>query len=162
MLRIRMAARDASSSAGAGTGRGAGAGAVAAMALATPGALGIETLARVLFLPPELEALRQELRAPLTPFAWGLLILTAAAVPLGFATRRAVERRLIAKVDSFGGGEKKRAEARFEALFVAASIPQIPAVFATLTLTFGADPLPVLIAVALSVAGVVAIAAVRV
>jgi hypothetical protein len=142
--------------------KGAGRGATAAIALATPAALGIETLARVLFLPPELEALRQEMRPALTPVAWGLLVLTAVTIPLGLATRRAVERRLLAKVESYGGGEKKRSEARFEALFVAASVPQIPAVFATLTLTAGAAALPVLIAVALSVAGVVAIAAARV
>src|SRR5689334_8171670 len=155
MLRIRMGTEEASPS--PATGR-----ATAAIALATPAALGIETLARVLFLPAELEALRQEMRPTLTPVAWGLLALTAITIPLGLATRRAVERRLLAKVASYGGGEKKRAEARFEALFVAASVPQIPAVFATLTLTGGAAALPVLIAVALSVAGVIAIAAARV
>ena len=149
ILRIRMAAQNASSSRVA----------VAAIALATPAALGIETLLRVLLLPAELEALRMELRPSLTPVAWGLLVLTAATLPLGLATQRAVERRLLAKVASFGGGEKKRAEARFEAFFVAASVPQIPAVLATFTLTTGAEPLPVLIAVALSVAGVLGIAA---
>ncbi len=139
----------------------AGLGAKAAIALATPAALGLETLARILLLPPELEALRQEVRPALTPVAWGLLVLTALTLPLGLATQRAMERRLLAKVESYGGGEKKRAEARFEAFFVAASVPQIPAVFATFTLTAGAAALPVLLAVALSVAAVLAIAARR-
>lgn len=139
----------------------AGLGAKAAIALATPSALGLETLARVLFLPPELDALRQDVRPTLTPVAWGLLVLTALTLPLGLATQRAVERRLLAKVEAYGGGAKKRDEAHFEAFFVAASVPQIPAVFATFTLTAGAAALPVLLAVALSVAAVLAIAARR-
>lgn len=137
--------------------RAAGWGAILAIALAVPAALGLETALRALFLPPELEALRRELRPTLTPIAWALLALTALSIPIGFVTRRAVEARLIAKVDGYGGGEKKRAEARFEAYFVAASIPQVPAFLATVLLTAGAAPLAVLLTVALSVAGVLLI-----
>lgn len=129
-----------------------------AIALATPAALGLETLARVLLLPADLEALRIEMRPALTPVAWGLLALTCAAVPLGVAARRAMQRRLFAKVDAISGGPKKRAEARFEALFVGTSVPQIPAIFATLALTAGAEALPAALAVVVSALAVVGIA----
>lgn len=134
---------------------------VLVIALATPAALGLETLARVLLLPADLELLRQELRPTLTPLAWGLLALTCLAAPLGLATRKAMERRLLAKVEATSGGPRKRAEAVFEATFVGTSVPQIPAVFATFALTAGSAPLPVLLAVGASAAAVVAIAFVR-
>lgn len=133
-------------------------GATIAMAVATPAALAIETTARVLFLPPDLNILRQELEPALTPVAWGLLVVAAASVPLGFAAKRSVTKRLVAKVNAYGGGEEKLAEARFEAIFVAASIPQIPALLATVALTAGASALPVLLAVGLSVFAVLTIA----
>lgn len=128
------------------------------IALATPGALGLETLARVLLLPPELEALRLDLRPALTPLAWGLLAATCLAVPLGVATQRVMRRRSLAKVEATGGGPKKRAEARFEAMFVGTSVPQIPAIFATLALTAGSEALPAVLAVVVSAVAAVAIA----
>jgi hypothetical protein len=133
-------------------------GTIAVIALATPAALGIETLVRALLLPPDLARLRQELEPSLTPLAWGTLALTLLAAPLGFATRRALARRFLAKVDALGGSEKKRDEARFEAMFVGTSVPQIPAIFATFALTAGARALPVLLAVFASSAAVLAIA----
>lgn len=128
------------------------------MAVATPAALAIETTARVLFLPPDLNAFRLELEPALTPVAWGLLVLAAASVPLGFAAKRSVTKRLVEKVNAYGGSEEKLAEARFEAVFVAASIPQIPALLATVALTAGSSALPVLLAVGLSVVAVLVIA----
>ncbi|MEZ4314939.1 MAG: hypothetical protein R3F14_43550 [Polyangiaceae bacterium] len=130
-------------------------GATLAMVIATPAVLGLETLARALFLPAWADEIRQELRPTLTPIAWVLLALTVLTVPLSVAAQRGMERRLLAKVDAYGGGEGKRAEARFEAVFVAASIPQIPAILATLLLSFGAEALPALLAVLLSVGAVV-------
>lgn len=128
------------------------------VALATPAALGLETLARVLLLPAELEQVRVELRPVLTPLSWGLLVATCAAVPVGAAVRRSMLRRSLAKVEATAGGPKRRAEARFEAMFVGTSVPQIPAIFATLALTAGSAPLPVVLAVAVSALAVVAIA----
>lgn len=128
------------------------------IALATPAALGLETLGRVLFLPADLEALRVELRPVLTPLAWGLFALTCAAVPLGVAARRAMRRRLLAKVAAISGGPKKRAEAQFEAIFVGTSVPQIPAIFATFALTAGSEALPVALAVIVSALAVIGIA----
>jgi hypothetical protein len=125
------------------------------IALATPAALGVETLLRVLLLPAEIAGLREDLRPALTPLAWGLVALTCLAVPLGFATRSAMERRLLAKAEPT---PKKRAEAAFEAVFVGTSVPQIPALLATIALTAGAEALPVLLAVGVSAAAVVAIA----
>jgi len=132
-------------------------GAIVAVALATPGALGVETLARALLLPADLEQVRQDLRPTLTPVAWALLVLTVVAVPLGLGAQRALSRRWLARAEAAGAGPKKRAEVRFEAFFVGASVPQIPAVIATLVLTAGAEALPVLIAAGVSAAGVVAI-----
>jgi hypothetical protein len=133
-------------------------GTIAVIALATPAALGIETLVRALLLPPDLARLRQEMEPWLTPFGWGTLALTLLATPLGFATRRAMERRLLAKAEALGGSEKRRGEARFEALFIGTSVPQIPAIFATFALTAGSRALPVLLAVFTSSAAVLAIA----
>lgn len=133
-------------------------GVVAVIALATPAALGLETLARTLLLPAELAQLRQELRPVLTPLAWALLGITALAIPLGFLTLRALRRRFLAKVEATGATERRRREAVFEAMFVATSVPQIPAIMATFALTAGSEALPVLVTVALSAAAVVAIA----
>lgn len=132
---------------------------IAGIALATPAALGLETVARWLLLPAELAQLRQEMRPVLTPIAWGLFVMTAVAGPVGILVKRALTERFLARVRAAGGGEKKETEARFEALFVATSIPQVPAVLATFTLTCGAGALPALLAVGASVAGVVIIAA---
>lgn len=133
-------------------------GAILAIALATPAALGLETLARTLLLPSSLAQLRHELNPLLTPLAWGILALTVLAVPAGFATHRALARRFSARALSLGASEKKLAEARFEALFVGTSVPQIPAIFSTFVLTAGADALPVLLAVGASALAVVVIA----
>lgn len=133
---------------------------IAVIALATPAALGLETAARWLFLPAELARLRQELQPALTPLAWGLCALTALAVPLGVGAKRALSARFLARVRAAKGGAKKEAEARFEALFVATSIPQLPAVLATFALTCGAEALPALLAALASAAGVLIIAAI--
>lgn len=101
--------------------------------------------------------MRQELRPALTPIGWGLLILTLASVPLGLLTLRALTRRFLAKVTATSGGDKRRREARFEAMFVATSVPQLPAILATFALTAGSDALPVLVTMAASTLGVIAI-----
>lgn len=137
-------------------------GVVALIAVAAPAVLGLETAARALLLPAPLALLRQEMRPTLTPIAWALLALTALSVPLAFWAWRALSRRLLAKVEAIGpaapaADEKRRGEARFEAMFVATSIPQLPAILSTLLLTAGSDALPVLAAMGLSTAAVIAI-----
>lgn len=127
------------------------------IALTTPAALGLETLARRLLLPAEWEAIRRDLHPTVTPVAWVLLALTVASIPAGFATYRALARRFLARADALGGSAERRATARLEAMFVATSLPQIPAALATLTLTAGSDALPVVLAVALSAVAAAAI-----
>lgn len=132
-------------------------GVLALIAIAAPAALGLETIARTLLLPAELAQVRQELRPTLTPIAWGLLIVTLASAPLGLLTLRALTRRFLAKVTATNGDERRRREARFEAMFVATSVPQLPAILATFALTAGSDAWPVIATMVTSTIGVVAI-----
>ncbi len=132
-------------------------GVIVLIAAAAPAVLGLETAARALLLPAPLAQLRQEMRPTLTPIAWALLALTALSVPLAFWAWRALSRRFLAKVEATGSGEKRRGEARFEAMFVATSIPQLPAILSTLLLTAGSEALPVLAAMGISTAAVIAI-----
>ena len=130
---------------------------VAVFALTTPALLGIETAARALLMPADWEPIRAEMRPILTPVAWVFFALTVAAVPAGFAVYRAFARRFVAKAQALGGDERRLQTARLEAMFVASSVPQIPPVLATVTLSAGAEPLPVILAAALSAVAVAAI-----
>jgi hypothetical protein len=125
--------------------------------LTTPAVLGVEHLARRFVVPAEWEEIRRELNPIMTPVGWVLLALTVVSIPIAFVIYRALSRRLLAKVEAIGGGPKQRATARLEAMFVATSAPQIPAALAALSLSFGSDALPVLLAVGLSAAAAAAI-----
>jgi hypothetical protein len=127
------------------------------IAASVPLALGIEAAIRnYLFLPlmgAELQELREfywpaltdELRrATLTQIAWALVGATSLAGTLGVALlRRTAER------------ERDLAKIR-DRLLLLTSIPQVPAILATLCFAFGSSLLPVSICIALSTAFVLA------
>ncbi|HLT41041.1 MAG TPA: hypothetical protein VK034_32410 [Enhygromyxa sp.] len=126
------------------------------IAVSAPLALGLETLIREQLLIPmigaELEEVREfywpeltdELRrATLTRIAWLLVGVTVAAGALGVALLRRAGREL--------GPAKIR-----DRLLLLTSIPQVPAILATLCFAFGSTLLPVLIGIAISTAFVLA------
>ena len=113
------------------------------IAASAPLALGLETLLRRHLLAPivgpaELAMVRTFLSPTLTAAAWALAPVTVAAGAVGlFALRRTVVR---------GGSERVLRDR----LLLLTSIPQVPAILATLTFMLGARLAPVLVVMALS------------
>lgn len=118
-------------------------------AVAAPVALGFETLLRKLVLPARFEQVRELLRPLLTPVGWGLAGLAALAGLAGLAwQKRLIER----KQAQAGDHDEARQSARLGAFLLAASVPQLPAVFATVSFMFGSALLPVIVAIVVSTA----------
>ena len=124
---------------------------VVLIAVSAPLALGLETLLRKLvFLPlvgAELREIREfywpeltdELReAMLTRAAWVLVGVTVLAGIVGVVALRRAGRR------------QRTASAIRDRVFLLSSIPQVPAVLATLCFAFGSQLLPVLVSMAIS------------
>ena len=127
------------------------------VAASTPAALLIEKLVRRFLLPPEMEDLREWLRPQLAPVAWALVVLAVAAVGLAFRLQGRIYSYALATKKAAAAPEARRVEhARLETLLLATSVPQLPALLATIAFTFGADALPCLAAVAVGTLGVVA------
>lgn len=124
------------------------------VATAAPVAYAMETGLRALLLPAELEAIRAELSEPLTEVAWWLCGLGVPAVLLGLWAQRALLRRLLARLPEPLPAQRERAAT--EAFLLASSIPQIPALLATVASLGGASPWPVVATLAVSTAGVLA------
>lgn len=127
------------------------------IALSAPLALGLETLIRKFVLMPmvgpELAEIREfywpaltdELRrAAMTQAAWVLVGVTLVAGVVGVVLLRRAGRR------ELGVGKLR------DRLFLLTSIPQVPAILATLCFAFGSALLPVLIGMAISTAFVLA------
>lgn len=139
------------------------------VAVSAPLALGFETLLRVyLFLPlvgAELREVREfywpelsdEVReAALTNAAWVLVVVCVLAGLLGIALlRRAARRGLAAARESANPSVRARANVR-DRMLLLTSIPQVPAILATLCFSFGAQLLPVLCCMGVSTAFVLA------
>ena len=130
---------------------------VVLIAVSAPLALGLETLLRKLvFLPlvgPELREIREfywpeltdELReAMLTRAAWVLVGVTVLAGIVGVVALRRAARR------------QRTASAIRDRVFLLTSIPQVPAILATLCFAFGSQLSPVLVSMAISTAFVLA------
>ena len=130
---------------------------VVLIAVSAPLALGLETLLRKLVLVPlmgaELRELREfywpaltdELRqAVLTEVAWVLVGVTVFAGVLGVMLLRRAGRR------------KRTFSGIRDQVFLLTSIPQVPAILATLCFAFGAELLPVLVSMGISTAFVLA------
>lgn len=125
-------------------------------AVAAPVALGFETVLRELVLPDRFEQVRMLLRPLLTPVGWGFAVLAALAGVAGVVW----QQRLIARKEAqVGDHDEARQSARMGAFLLAASVPQLPAIFATLSFMFGSTLLPVLVAIGVSTLAVLAQAA---
>jgi len=110
---------------------------MAFVAASTPLAMGVEAVIRRLLLPPVFDDVREWLRPSLTPVAWAMGLVALAATGLGCALRRRFYDRFAARPE--GSLEDRRARAQFESLMIAASVPQIPALLATILAMLGAD-----------------------
>lgn len=118
-------------------------------------ALGFETALRLLLFPDDFAIVREFLNPYLTPVAWLLGGLAALGAWLGLALQRRLTTKRIAKLDSEATDDQRYA-AGFGVFLLTSSVPQIPSILATITFTFGASLLPVLVGIALCSVGVVA------
>jgi hypothetical protein len=122
------------------------------IASAAPAAFGVEAAARALFFPPDFEPIRAELEPTLTTVAWVLLVLTLGSIPLGLACNRWLVRRGLAGVAEPTPARRERVE--LEALLLSSSIPQLPALLATVAAMGGARATPVVVTLVVSTVGV--------
>jgi len=125
------------------------------VAISTPLALAIEMALRELMFPPEFAEVRAWLRPQITPWVWAMVPLAAVATVVGFSVQRRLIARSLRKLPPERRDEAALASARFDALMLSTSAPQLPALFATMGLTMGADPLPVVVTMATGTLGVV-------
>ena len=127
---------------------------VLAIAVSAPLALGLETLIRKHVLMPVIgpafEEVRQFFSPQLTRFAWILVGVCVFAGLVGVAAiRRAVRRsaELEPTRDPAAATRKLR-----DQLLLLSSIPQVPAILATLCFMMGSKLTPVLVSMAVSTA----------
>lgn len=125
------------------------------IAVSTPLALGFETAARRVIMPPDFALLRDFLRPTLEPVAWALCVLSVLACLGGVALQHWLVQRLVARLPPGQDGPEARGRKRVEALYLSTSVPQVPALLATFLFTLGAPLLPVAVNLALATAGVV-------
>lgn len=129
--------------------------------VATPLALGMETLVRTqvfpLFLGGDFDEVRALLGPPLTPVAWALCGVALVANVAGYVLHARLVQRAVAKLPpARRDAPAERERAALGAFLLAASVPQVPCILSTLAFTFGASLAPVLLGVALGSLGVVA------
>jgi hypothetical protein len=129
------------------------------IALSTPMALVVETGLRRLMMPPDFDAVRAWLSPTLTPWAWATAPATLVATGLGWWLYRVLARRELRARRPGLTEAQARAKAEFEALMLASSAPQVPAVAATMLFMLGADLVPVAVSMTLATLGVVSLAA---
>lgn len=113
------------------------------VALSTPLAWAFESVLRALVLPPDFERVRAWLAPTLTPWAWVAAGATLAATVLGWWLHRVLARREPRSPRPGLTREQAHARAELEALMLASSAPQVPAVAATMLFMLGADVVPV-------------------
>jgi hypothetical protein len=132
------------------------------IAISAPVALVFETLLRkqVLrrILGSDLDHIRAFFSPPLTSIAWALAWVTVLAGVIGvalvpFAVRRTEAAAQKSGLDLNREAREKRA---LGPLFLLTSIPQVPAIFATVCFTCGALLTPVIVAMAVSTVAVLA------
>jgi len=125
--------------------------------IAAPFALGFETLLRKLVFPPEFEDVRTLFAPALTLAAWTLPVVCLVASLVGVVFQHRLVERALRKLPADRRHDPESQEkARVGAFLLAASVPQVPAIVATVLFTFGASLTPVLVTVAVSTLGVIA------
>jgi hypothetical protein len=125
--------------------------------VSVPLALGVEALLRRLILPPDFETLRGLWGASLTPWVWGLVPVAVVVDVSAFRLHRHLRARAARTEPALGADQL--AWKRFEALMIAASVAQTPALVAIFGTMLGASLPSVVGVVAVSTAGVLALGA---
>jgi hypothetical protein len=129
------------------------------IALSTPLALVVESGLRRLMMPPDFDLVRAWLAPTLTPWAWATVPATLATTVLGWWLYGVLTRRELRTRRPGLTAEQARAKAEFEALMLASSAPQVPAVAATMLFMLGADVVPVAVSMATATLGVISLGA---
>lgn len=127
------------------------------VALSTPLALVVETGLRRVMMPPDFDAVRAWLSPTLTPWAWATVPATLVTTVLGWWLYRVLARRELRARRPGLTAEQAREKAELEALMLASSAPQVPAVAATLLYMLGADVVPVGVAMGGATLGVLSL-----
>ena len=127
---------------------------VAMIAVSPPISLGMLLVLRRTHVPDVLRAMAEVFGESATALASTAAAVTAlgtlAAVPL----YHALYRRSVARLKNPDDARAKRSAA-LTALYVSTSVPQLPALFAIILLTVGADLRPAMISVVLATVGAV-------
>jgi hypothetical protein len=137
----------------AAVGRGTRIGVVVLVAASAPAALAIETLLRRLILPPDFEEIRRFFEPTATDAAW---IFAAACVLASVAGLFAQRRWCRDRMQRARAEGEDPARAAMDRTFLSMSIPQVPAILATVAFMSGAALTPVLVAMGISTLGVLA------
>lgn len=112
---------------------------------------------RRLVFPPDFDAVRAWLSPTLTPWAWAMVPAALVTTGIGWWLFRVLARReLLARRPGLSE-EQARAKAELEALMLASSAPQVPAVAATMLYMLGADAVPVAAAMVAATLGVLSL-----
>jgi len=127
------------------------------VALSTPLAWVMESGMRRLVFPPDFDAVRAWLSPTLTPWAWAMVPFTLVTTGIGWWLFRVLGRRSRLAHRPGLTDEQRRAKAELEALMLASSAPQVPAVAATLLYMLGADVVPVVMTMGAAALGVVSL-----
>lgn len=124
------------------------------IAASTPLAFALENVLRQWLLPPQFEEVRVWLCATLTPWAWATVGLTAAAVALGWWMVGALYRKAKRRPSKTDDPTTIRARASLEAVILASSTTQLPALAATMLYMMGAPLLPTAVSIGVATVGV--------
>ncbi len=124
------------------------------IALSSPLSLAVETAIRTLLFTDDMKSLRVLLREPLAPVAWAFVPVTVVASLAGVAVHRVALRRTLAAAALRPPKPYAEEHARLTALYIATSVPQLPALLATFLFTAGAPFVPVMTTLLVAAAGV--------
>ncbi|MEM9188817.1 MAG: hypothetical protein AAGF12_06560 [Myxococcota bacterium] len=114
--------------------------------VAAPGALAVESLLRWLLFPEDFEILRTYLEPFVTPIAWLMAALTAILGLVGLRLQRTMSAKKIARLPEERRTEAQLRRTRTGVFLLTASVPQIPAVIATVLFMIGSSLWPVIVA----------------
>lgn len=120
---------------------------VVSTALAAPVALAFERFLHWALLPPEFAQIQARLAPWPTTVAWVLCAVAVAAGLAGLIWQKRLTIRALDRVPAAHRTPERLERARIGAFFLAASIPQVPAILATIAHMFGASLLPVIVAI---------------
>lgn len=124
------------------------------VAVSTPLALALETGLRRIMFPPDFDEVRMWLRPSITPWVWLAPLAAAVAIPLGAKLQRWLVARSMDALPPARRTAHERAECEIDALLLSTSVPQVPAVLATMAFMLGSALVPVVAAMVVSTAGV--------